>query len=125
MIYAALVKKKDYVIQVWGDGGGPAHSILAFGAKSDYDRFLSWLWSPSHTGADCQSGDNLIRVSRKRIDRWFGKDFEVIDYVNYDCNEGGGNDACEVYVVISNGEAEMRYYAEQERQYAEQEHHRC
>ena len=80
MIYAVKTYKTDSGIWVRGDGGEPRDDVLAFENKAGLDSYQDWLWSRECTGPDQFSGHNLIRVSRRRVEGWFGRKLDLDPY---------------------------------------------
>jgi hypothetical protein len=74
MIYAAIIEKTDSAITV-GAYNRPIDPVVAFESLKDFNEYQDWLWR-----GDCYTGKNLIRVPRKRVEGWFGRDFEFGDY---------------------------------------------
>jgi hypothetical protein len=69
MIYAAKTKATDSALTVGGIDGKLLNDVLAFESKAEYDKKLDQLW---------ENGDNLIRISRKDVEGYFGRNFEVL-----------------------------------------------
>lgn len=68
MIYAAQTKASDSAITVVGNR--PIIPIRAFGTQSELRAELDRIWEGGE-------GDNLIRISRKRVEKWFGRHFSI------------------------------------------------
>ena len=75
MIYAAVTEKTDNALTVGADDNRPLVPVVAFANKADFQEYQDGLWMD-----DCYTGDNLIRVSRKDVEGWFGKHFSFADY---------------------------------------------
>jgi hypothetical protein len=74
MIYAAQIKKTDSAITVGAYNNRPLVPVRAFDNKSEFDAEQDRLWQ-----GDRFSGDNLVRVTRKQVEKWFGKTFSIRD----------------------------------------------
>ena len=68
MIYAAKTNATDGALTVGGINGKLLNDVLAFESKADYQAKLDELWA---------NGKNLIRLSRKDVEGYFGRNFAV------------------------------------------------
>lgn len=75
MIYAAVTDKTDNALNVGANDNRPLVPVVAFASKSDFDEYQEWLWK-----GDAYTGNNLVRVSRKDVEQWFGRTFAFTDY---------------------------------------------
>lgn len=80
MIYAAQTKATDSAITVGAYNGKPLIPIRAFDNVRAMRAELERIW-------DGANGDNLIRVRRSDVVRWFGKAFTTREDGSV-CSEG-------------------------------------
>ena len=73
MIYAAQTKATDNAINVGAYTNKPLIPIRTFGTLNEMRTELDRIWA----GGD---GDNLIRVSRTEVVKWFGKNFGINEH---------------------------------------------
>ena len=72
MIYAAEVKKTDGCLTVGGYDGALLNEAFAFENKAAFDAKQNELWQ-----GDRFEGNNLIRMSRKQVEKFFGREFAI------------------------------------------------
>lgn len=94
MVYAAVIEKTESAITVGANNNRPIDPIVALDSLKDFNEYQDWLWK-----GDNYTGKNLIRVSRKQVEKWFGRSFELGDYpqavlggigISQICAEGDG-----------------------------------
>jgi len=75
MIYAAITRKTERAVDVGAYDDRPPFHIVAFTTKSDFDEYQKQMW-------ECSGfpGQNLVRVPRRSVERWFGRGFTVAEY---------------------------------------------
>ena len=72
MIYAAEVKKTDGCLTVGGYNGALLNEAFAFKNTAAFDAKQSELWQ-----GDRFEGNNLIRMHRKQVEKFFGREFAI------------------------------------------------